>query len=111
MATYLYRCTTCNQRLSVDFMLPEDEASHCQEHDVKRDYRGEGVGIAIANLKQEREHSYEERAAGMLPSNKDYMSASDPDGTKGIREWRETHHPAADNKKPYWPGTVEKKSF
>jgi len=76
-----------------------------------RDYKAENAGIAVTQLKREREHSKDEYVAKFLPSNKDFSSPTDPDGTKGMRDWRDKHTPGTDNKKPYWPGEVEKRQF
>lgn len=109
MATYCFTCPTCGTTRETVSREVQVCPQLCDE--MVRDYRAESVGVSIRNLRQEREHTVAERAAGMLPSNEDYKSASDPDGTKGIREWRETHNPAPGNKRPYWPGSVEKKTF
>jgi hypothetical protein len=76
-----------------------------------RDYKAENAGIAVEGLKREREHSKDEYAAKFLPSNKDFASAADPEGKKGMAKWRDEHAPADSNKKPYWPGETEKRTF
>jgi hypothetical protein len=78
---------------------------------LKRDYRAENVGVAVAQLKREREHSKEEYAAAFLPSNKDFAGPKDPEGKKGMAKWRSEHAPGSGNKRPYWPGEVDKKQF
>lgn len=45
-----------------------------------------------------------------LPTAKDFASATDPDGSKGLREWGNTHQPKKGNKTPLWPD-IPKASF
>jgi len=109
LATYVFRCPEC----STSYEVASRSVPGCYTcgAELKRDYRAEAVGIAIGQLKAEREHSKEERMATMLPTNEGLAGPGDPDGTKGIRKWREQFSPADDNKKPWYPGTVEKKVF
>ncbi len=115
MTTYCLKCPTCGTRstagdrdericgpclISRDAVVP-----------LVRDYRAENVGVAIANLRREREHTVEEYAAKFLPTNADFASPSDPEGKKGMKKWREEHAPADSNKKPYYPGEVDKTTF
>lgn len=37
--------------------------------------------------------SHEEAARLFLPTTEDFKSPEDPDGTKGLRKWREEHAP------------------
>lgn len=108
MATYCFRCPGCGRSRTSnnrEFL----QCGKCWLYDV-RDYRTEGVGVAVAGLKLEREEGGQAALARyMLPHNDDFKSPEDPDGTKGMREWRENHQPKAGNSKPYWPGEVEKK--
>lgn len=108
MATYCYRCPECGARAETPHRVAPYCYRGCPEQ-MGRDYRAERVGVAVENLRREREHTKEEYARAFLPTNDDYKSASDPDGTKGMRAWREQFSPAADNKRPYYPGEVEKK--
>jgi len=118
MVTYCYRCPKCG-RQSEAYSRDEDlvcgpclvnsgrdEAETSVVVYLNRDYQAESVGIAMAQLKREREHSKEEYMAKFLPSNKDFAGPNDPDGKKGMRQWREEHNPKSDNKKPWWPGEV-----
>ena len=108
--TYCFRCLDCEFRATTS----DREGAfwnHHNSHRVVRDYRAESVGMAIGNLKKEREHSKEEYAAAFLPTNAELATAGDPDGKKAMREWRDTHSPRESNKTPYWPGEVEKTAF
>jgi hypothetical protein len=78
---------------------------------MTRDYRAEAVGVNVEGLKREREHSVEEYAAKFLPSNDDFAGPRDPEGKKGMAKWREEHAPGDGNKRPHWPGEVERSSF
>lgn len=75
---------------------------------MARDYAAENVGVAVAELKRDREARGDE-ARILLPTNEEFASAKDPEGTKGMRAWREAHEPKTVNKRPKWPGEVEKK--
>lgn len=116
MATFLFRCGTCGTRfnaatpdLSGETLLP---CIVCMSFDLKRDWRGEAVGVNVGNLKREREGGGKEAQKRLfLPSNDDFKGPGDPDGTKGMREWRDTHQPRPSNTKPDWPGHVEKKVY
>lgn len=105
MATYAYRCLDCGAYLETTIHGHYDGMIHCTKALV-RDYQAEAVGIGITQLKREREHPKEEYMAKFLPSNKDFVGPNDPDGKKGMRQWREEHQPKAGNKKPWWPGEV-----
>jgi hypothetical protein len=107
MATYVFRCDSCRTR----WELTDRDAPGCFNCGARlvRDYRAENVGVAVESLKQERENGGKEGLKRLfLPHNDDFKGPGDPDGTKGMREWRETHQPKAGNKSPDWPGHVEK---
>jgi hypothetical protein len=77
---------------------------------MKRNYRAESVGVNVQQLKNERELGGREGYKRLfLPSNDEFKGPGDPDGTKGMRKWREEHQPKPGNKTPDWPGTVDKK--
>ena len=109
MATYCWECRTCGEW----YQTRNREVFDCMEcgSPVFRDYKAENVGIAVATLRREREHSVQEYAAKFLPSNADFASPSDPEGKKGMAKWREEHTPGEGNKSPHWPGEVEKKVY
>lgn len=110
MATYCYRCTACEA--TAQLHLRDLTYCHkCAGQTMVRDYRAENAGIAVEGLKQEREMGAEARKRLFLPHNDDFKGPSDPDGSKGMREWRDTHQPKNGNKAPDWPGTVEKKVY
>jgi hypothetical protein len=78
--------------------------------EMRRDYRAEGVGVQTWELKRDREAGgLSNQAKLFLPDNSEFADESDPDGSKGMRAWRENHEPKSSNKKPFWPGEVEKK--
>jgi hypothetical protein len=115
MALYCYRCPECG-RLTES--TERDLAPTCPTHiesgvfvAMRRSYRDEGVSPQVANLKREREAGGPSAVRDMfLPTAKDYESPSDPDGSKGLSNWAETHAPASGNKRPAYPD-MPKKSF
>ena len=68
---------------------------------VIRDYRAEGVGTNLGELRKSLHPDFHESL--FLPEAKDYISKDDPDGSKGIREWNENHEPRSQNKNPRRP--------
>ena len=114
MATYCYRCPDCGN--SYESRSYAGVICACGEECV-RDYRAEGVSATgMVALKQEREgQSVADRARLVLPTNSDFAGPGDPDGTKGMREWRDSvvpyqgHGDREANTKPFWPGEVERK--
>jgi hypothetical protein len=108
VATYCYRCKGCGASFNVPTHgLEETPCPTCGSCCLTRDYRAENVGVATVVLKNEREMGSKYKDL-FLPSNKDFAGPGDPDGTKGMRNWRETHQPKAGNKNPDWPGTVDR---
>ena len=80
---------------------------------LHRNYASENAGFkGLWDMKKEREAGGKSNAAKLfLPTNDDFADEGDPDGKKGVREWREAHQPDDTNKRPHWPGEVEKKVF
>ena len=108
MATYVYRCPDCDWSYeSREYIIAENRPIHC-DFPVVRDYRAEGVGIG-AGVRVSRTGTTQDLAHLFLPTNDEFKGPGDPDGTKGMREWRETHQPKDGNAKPYWPGEVERR--
>lgn len=91
MATYCYRCKDCGATLTGTDRALNDGAVHC-ETPIVRDYRAEGVQLG-AGTRPSREMSLEERARLFLPTTDDFKGPDDPDGTKGLRAWRDEHEP------------------
>jgi hypothetical protein len=85
-------------------------AIHCSSP-IVRDYRAEGVGFAVAALTHEREFGLRSHKDQFLPTAADYAGPSDPDGQKGLRAWRESVQPTAENKRPATPSGLDKKVF
>lgn len=110
MATYCFRCPDCGATTDQERREPAPSCFCLGRPQMDRDYRAESVGVAVANLKHEREAGGKDGYKRLfLPHNDDFKGPGDPDGTKGMREWRETHQPKPGNKSPDWPGTVEKR--
>jgi hypothetical protein len=108
MALFCHRCIDCGFRFET-FERENEFCRTCGSFSIARDWRSEGVGVAVANLKADRERGGEADKRLFLPHNDDFKGPDDPDGTKGMREWRDNHQPKAGNKRPDWPGTVERK--
>jgi hypothetical protein len=112
MATYCYRCPDCGAQTTSPHRSMSVYVCYCGGA-WKRDYRAENVGVSVADLKAARNGTggLEEVSRLMLPTNKDFIEPGDPDGTKGMRQWRDDHQPKAGNNNPLWPGEVERKVF
>jgi hypothetical protein len=112
VALYVFKCQSCSLRAETTDRLAviTCELGDGDHGQMVRDYRAEGVGVAVQQLKNEREAGgTKAHDALFLPTNKDFAGPGDPDGTKGMRQWRDTHQPKAGNSKPRWPGEVDKK--
>lgn len=110
MTVYCFTCPSCG----VTWTHPErgiaGDQCVCGNGRIRRDYRAENVGVAVQQLKMEREAGSKEAYDRLfLPTNDDFKGPGDPDGTKGMRAWRDEHQPRPTNKNPRWPGTVEKR--
>ena len=104
MATYCFVCPDCGQTWTT---TERASTAHCTSP-ARRDYRAEGVGFATASLSREREFGLKSHKDQFLPTPADFASASDPDGQKGLREWRESVTPKSENKRPIEPDLAKK---
>jgi hypothetical protein len=116
VARYCFYCPACGAEYGVTAPLRLGPVApycigHAETVETVRDYRAEQVGIlGLPDLKHEREMGSAGNAAQLfLPENKDFAGPDDPDGTKGMAGWRNKHRPKASNKRPHWPGEVEKR--
>jgi hypothetical protein len=58
----------------------------------------------VTALKRERERGGPSAVRDLfLPTAKELAGPDDPDGSKGIREWNETHDPKPGNTRPMRP--------
>lgn len=123
MALYTYLCPACGESTEVLRPMavgPPDEVL-CVMHEggekvaMARDYQADSPRLGnVSELRNAREAGgLANQAKLFLPDNDEFAGPGDPDGTKGMREWRETHRPKTEsgNKKPFWPGTVERKVY
>lgn len=106
MTTYCFKCRNCGDTWT---SAAAEYECFCTQPDVVRDYRAEGVGIG-GGVKVSRDGTLRDQAELFLPTNRELAGPGDPDGTKGMREWRETHSPKSE-KNHVWPGEVEKTTF
>ena len=108
--TYCFRCPECGARQET---RAYDVVPWClQDHGrvgaapMQRDYRSENAAPAVTQLKREREAGGRSAVRDLfLPKAKDFESPSDPDGSKGIRQWNDEHGPREGNKAPLRPET------
>lgn len=107
--TYCYRCNACSRTVETNSTKYTPVCAVCH-YEMNRDYRAEAVGIG-SGVRVSRTGTAADQAALFLPTNKDFAGPGDPDGKKGMREWRDSHVPKSGNKRPFWPGEVERKSF
>lgn len=110
MATYCFKCRTCGAQFTG--LTPGDAGElnlPCAScgGPIARDYKAEGVGIG-AGVRVSRDGTASEMRDLFLPTNDDLKGPGDPDGTKGMREWRENHQPKEAVSTPMWPGEVER---
>jgi hypothetical protein len=120
---YCFVCRDCGYRVETNVREPAPTHFHSwkpgakknvqplREVTMQRDYRTENVAPQVVQLKREREAGGRSAVRDMfLPTAKDFESASDPDGQKGLRKWADETKPKDGNKKPYWPD-MKKKTF
>jgi hypothetical protein len=111
VATYCYKCLNCEAKFTGvtpgsagELNLP---CGSCGGR-ITRDYRAEAVGFSTASLAHAREFDMQSHRDQFLPTPADYAGPDDPDGQKGLREWRESVSPKAGNKRPAEPD-IDKK--
>ena len=97
MATYVFKCPQCGHWNETAFRDPAPGCAsdlHQDEVLMVRDYRAEGVGFAISSLTRERtEGTNRELRDVFLETAEEAATPEDPDGSKYIRQWNETHEP------------------
>ena len=113
--TYCFKCPECGARQetraydTVPWCLFDHGRSGAVP--MQRDYRSENAAPAVTQLKKEREAGGRRAIRDLfLPTTKDFESASDPDGEKGLRQWADETKPKDGNTKPLWPD-MKKKVF
>jgi len=99
---------TATQSVRTEPACDHNEGPQAPRSIMVRDYRAEAVGIG-AGVRVSRAGTMKDQRELFLPTNRDFAGNGDPDGTKGMREWRENNAPADGNSKPSWPGQVDKK--
>lgn len=96
MATYVFTCPHGQSHRILPTSEGPGEAPHCPvcAGPMRRNYRLESVGISVARLKREREHGNDRELRDLfLETAEEAATPDDPDGSKYIREWNETHEP------------------
>lgn len=119
MAHYSYLCPGCGASAALNRPISEGPPVEvfCEQHtnpvSMKRDYRSD-VPVFGNRVEMAREREAGGASAMrdlFLPTNDDYKGPADPDGNKGMKQWREEHSPRESNKRPNWPGSVSKEFF
>lgn len=85
MATYCFRCTQCGNQVTHGARI----APTCHGTMV-RDWRSENVDIG-SGVRVSRDGTTKDISRLFLPSADEFVGPNDPDGSKGIRKWNETH--------------------
>lgn len=96
MRTYCFKCRICGYRTE-----GYGPAWHC-ESDMARDYAAENFGVG-AGVRVSKTGTNRDQAKLFLPQAKDYAGPGDPDGSKGLRAWNESHGPKSGNTRPVRP--------
>lgn len=107
--TYCFACPGCAGHFEDTNPDPIRSCVFCGGGPVRRDYRAESAGVQTLPLKREREAGGPSAVRDkFLPTAKDYADASDPDGSRGIRQWNEEHDPKPGNRRPMRPEAPRK---
>lgn len=94
MRSYCFRCPGCGVRFEDHDPDLVRSCPACGGGPVVRDYRAEGFSLGSGTRSFDtRAMSHEEVARLFLPTTDDFKGPDDPDGTKGLRKWREEHAP------------------
>ncbi len=87
---YIFTCRPCALDVEVSAREP---VPVCKLHGrMVRNYRAEGV-MPGKGVYASREMDHWEATRLFLPTTDDFKGPDDPDGTKGLRKWREEHGP------------------
>lgn len=107
--TYCWTCRECGESETTNERTPPLHVHGDCDFVLARNYRQESVGVAVGTLKRERERGGSGAIRDtFLPTAADYAGPGDPDGSKGIREWNDTHDPRPGNSKPLRPESPRK---
>lgn len=105
MATYVYTCPHGQSHVNAPMQEgPPAEAPFCPVCDAPQK-RVWSFGLNnIVELRRERERGGMSAVRDLfLPTAKELAGPGDPDGSKAIREWNDTHEPKVGNKRPMRP--------
>jgi hypothetical protein len=110
MPEYAWRCTCGERTTTVSSIHDGPVAPSCSSCGgvTVRDYRAANLQLAIGDLK--RTNRVGHSASLFLPDAQYFESPTDPDGTKGIKEWNETHIPKGHSGRTR-PGVRESKTY
>jgi len=104
VAVYVFRCLNCGAPFESKNINTQQPVFCCAYPMLKRDYRAEGVGFSIPGRAKERRYEDKNELRDLfLPTAEEFISPDDPDGSKGIDHWNETHVPAEGNTNPIRP--------
>ncbi len=111
--TYVWRCVVCGSQRegnSPDGIAVAGSERCCELMTLKRDFRAEGVGIG-SGVRVSRDGTLHEQSKLFLPGNEDFKGPGDPDGTKGMREWHDTHQRKDPKGRGVKVGDIARRSF
>jgi hypothetical protein len=98
--TFCFKCSFCGYVVETPVRDPAPTCNHgmapvCGEDTeipMDRDWKAEGVAVG-RGVRVSRDGTMREQAQLFLPDNDEFKGPGDPDGTKGARQWLETHQP------------------
>jgi len=104
VAVYVFRCLNCGAPFESKNINTQQPVFCCAYPMLKRDYRAEGVGFAVAKLARQRKDATDTEMRDLfLPTADEFIGPDDPDGSKGIEKWNDEHVPAEGNYNPIRP--------
>lgn len=99
MATYCFKCPRCSERLETNRREPEPVCinnTHLSGETMVRDYSSEGVQLGAGTRPSRTDDALARKQRLILPDAEEFKAPDDPDGTKGLREWRDNFQPGPD---------------
>lgn len=105
MATYVFSCRDCGASFELSMSsIGEQPCAACGKPTLRRDYRAENVGFSIAAIRGGGATTTNAEMRDLfLPKAEEFAGPDDPDGSKGLDKWNESHEPAESNTNPIRP--------
>lgn len=91
MATYSFKCGMCDNKLDATRAVGDNRPPVCQcgttmNRDLRREWDSQEVHIPVHMSAKNTSNK-----SDFLPSAKDFEAPGDSDGSKGMKEWKDTH--------------------